>query len=453
MTRLVPPAPPNDVEPLPGLLSPSWMRDGRGVRWGLVALILSFTVFQRFGLTIGPISVNGSLLVMYALLAIAWTSGVLALSVGRLVFLLVLITAAGASTAVNMTFGESAEMSLPSLLMMIVTHLPLAAMFRPGPNLTIDLRWLQGVFANVAYACAIVGIVQFTAQFVIKAPWLFDVSVYIPPLLQSTGGYNVVIPVNDLFKSNGFFFKEPSLFSLLLAFGLLLEIATFKRWRRIGVMVVALLLTYSGTGLLILAFGLLFPLRVSTFVRLGAIVLVGTIAAAALWGVLNLGFTLNRLQEFSTPTASAYIRYVAPVRLIGDFITTEPWSFWLGFGPGSITRVGANPFYEFHHPTWAKALFEYGMVGLAALVSMALACLRDPRVPVQVRAATLFCWIGTGGFLLTPEIVYILLLFGGLMWAVPDRPVASHGEELAPPVNAGTDPPPAAADNPPARLA
>jgi hypothetical protein len=425
--------------PLPGLFASSWVRDGRGLKWALVLLVLSFTVFSRFGLTLGTASVNSSLIVMYGLLFVAWASGRLALATDRLLLFLVLFAVAGTTTAVNMSLGVSSDTSLTSVLLLVLVHLPLVAMLRPGPGPVLDSAWLQKVFADVALLCAVVGIVQFAAQFAIKAPWLFNPDLLIPELLRSTGGYNVVIAVESKLKSNGFFFKEPSLFSLTIAFGMLLEIAVFRRWWRLAVLAVAMFLTYSGSGLLVLAVGLLFPLRLQTFLRLGLIALVGTLAALALWDVLNLGFTLRRLEEFTIPSASAYHRYVAPVRLIGDFIAGEPWSFWIGYGPGSITRIGTNPFYDFHHPTWAKALFEYGVLGLAAVIGLGWACLRQAPVPMQVRAAAFFCWIGAGGFLLTPEFTYLLLVFGRLFWVAPpepepiviDGPVGQPAEPLA----------------------
>src|SRR5690606_958101 len=101
----------------------------------------------------------------------------------------------------------------------------------------IDSEWILRVFAGVGLFCAIAGIAQFLMQFVIKAPWLFDFTPNLPPVLRSSGGYNTVIPAGDgLFKSNGFFFKEPSLFSLVMAFALLVEIGHFRRWLRMGVL-------------------------------------------------------------------------------------------------------------------------------------------------------------------------------------------------------------------------
>jgi hypothetical protein len=316
------------------------------------------------------------------------------------------------------------------MIILGVMYLPFVFALRPGGPSRVDADWILRTFSNVALFCAWAGIVQFSAQFFIKADWLFDFSPYLPSFLRSSGGYNVVIPVGDLFKSNGFFFKEPSLFSLALAFGLLVEISRYRRWWRIAAMAIALLLTYSGSGLVILGIGLLFPIRAKNLLRLCAVALVGGIAAMLLWDVLNLGFTLGRVMEFGEPKSSGHQRYIAPVQLIADSLSADPWTLWLGRGPGSITRAGSYWawFYMFHDPTFAKAFFEYGALGLAVVAWLVLCALRAPSVPLQLRAAAFVCWIGTGGFLVTPELTFLMLVFGALFANGQEalRPVASR---------------------------
>jgi O-antigen ligase len=106
---------------------------------------------------------------------------------------------------------------------------------------------------------------------------------------------------------------------------------------------------------------------------------------------------------------------VAPMRLISDSIGSTPWTAWIGHGPGTITRLGDASLYRFHDPTWAKALFEYGLIGFGLVVALAVVTLRHAAVPIQVRAAAFFCWLATGGFLLTPEALLLLLVFAGLI--------------------------------------
>lgn len=412
-----------------------------------IFLVLGCTVLQRFGITLGGSSLNAAHFGAYALLAAALFSGRLALNAARLVVFFALLSLAGLSWVVNETWGAHGSSSPTSFVLLVLMYLPFIFMVRPavvsaaaggaGAVTDIDSEWILRVFAGVGLFCAIAGIAQFLVQFVIKAPWLFDFTPNLPPVLRSSGGYNTVIPAGDgLFKSNGFFFKEPSLFSLVMAFALLVEIGHFRRWLRMGVLLAALLLTYSGSGLLVLAAGLLFPLRVRTFMRLGAVALVGGLLALALWDVLNLGFTLGRLEEFGRPRSSAHMRYVAPIQLIMDSITREPWTVWMGHGPGTIYRTGTTWgwFYEYHDPTLAKLLFEYGLLGLLLAVALTALMLRNPAFPIQVRAAAFFCWIATGGFFLTPEMTYLMLVFGNVFVPAAKAPgeVAGGAAEQPP---------------------
>lgn len=403
-----------------------------------IGLVLGCTALQRFGLTLGSASLNAAHFGAYALLAAALFSGRLALNAARMVTLCALLSLAGLSWVVNETWGANGASSPTSFILLALMYLPFVFMVRPAAaaggagvfsdiDTDIDSEWILRVFANVGLFCAFAGIMQFVAQFVIRGDWLFDFSPYLPPFLRSSGGYNTVIPVgNGLFKSNGFLFKEPSLFSLAMAFALLVEIGRFRRWLRMAVLVAALLLTYSGSGLVVLAVGLLFPLRARTFARLGVVALIAGLAALALWDVLNLDFTLGRLEEFGRPRTSAHQRYVAPMQLIIDSITREPWTLWIGYGPGTIYRTGTAWawFYEYHDPTLAKLLFEYGLLGLLLAVALAVLMLRNPSIPLQVRAATFFCWIATGGFLLTPELTYLMIVFGNVF--VPARAPAAE---------------------------
>jgi hypothetical protein len=413
---------------LPGLFARRGARGDTLLALAIAGLILGCTALQRFGLTLGEASLNAAHFGAYALLAAGLLSARMALAPARLAVLCALLATAGLSWLVNHQWGAPGDQSPASFALLVLMYAPFVFVLRPAAGSTVDTEWVLRAFANVGLACAVAGIAQFGAQFVIRADWLFDFSPYLPPWLRSSGGYNTVIPVGELFKSNGFFFKEPSLFSLVMAFALLLEIARFRRWLRLAVLVLALALTYSGSGLLVLAFGLLFPLRLRTFMRLAAAALVGAGVAWLLWDALNLDFTLRRLEEFSQPRSSAYMRYVAPLRLLAESITQHPWTVWLGYGPGTIYRTGAGWgwFFEYHDPTAAKLLFEYGLAGLVLAVTLAWLTLRNPAVPIQVRAAAFFCWLATGGFLLTPELTYLMIVFGQLL-----LPAAAAGRGAA----------------------
>ena len=102
---------------------------------------------------------------------------------------------------------------------------------------------------------AIAGILQFFGQLVVKGPLLFTfVGIFRPDLISH--GFNYVIPVpglGGLNKSNGFFLVEPSSFSQLMALAIIVELEFFKPSWRLGVLGLALMLSFSGTGLLLFA--------------------------------------------------------------------------------------------------------------------------------------------------------------------------------------------------------
>ena len=127
---------------------------------------------------------------------------------------------------------------------------------------------------------------------------------------------------------------------------------------------------------------------------------------------LNLSFTLGRVGEFNAESSSGYIRYVAPMRLVSETLDTNAFTFWLGHGPGTILRMRRS--YEFHDPTWAKLLFEYGVLGFTAFLALFLTALRRPGLPLQLRAALFWGWLIMGGHLLSPEQNFLTLVLVGL---------------------------------------
>ncbi|HEV8550228.1 MAG TPA: hypothetical protein VGQ57_14390, partial [Polyangiaceae bacterium] len=207
--------------------------------------------------------------------------------------------------------------------------------------------------------------------------------------------------------------------SFLMGLALIAEWHSFRRTARLACFGLALLLTYSGTGLLVLFIAMLFPLGRGTLVRLAVLGAAGAIVLFLLGDALNLWFTLGRLDEFGAERSSAYIRYIAPFRLIADTLGSTGWSAWLGHGPGAIARETAA--YEFHDPTWAKLLFEYGIFGAFACVGLFVVALRTPVVPERLRAVLFCSWLVMGGHLLTPEQNFLTLALVGLLG--PARPL------------------------------
>jgi hypothetical protein len=379
------------------------------------ALLLSTTVLQRFGVNLGSYSLNAALLGMCGFLLIALGARVLLVSLSRLLLYGVALTVAAASLAVNMSLGAADRASLPSLALLAVMYVPYWFVLKPGALGPNDRAWALESFSTLALFMAICGILQFYAQFLIRADWLFDFTPHVPELVRGPSGFNTVIPVGSAYKSNGFFMREPSGFSFLMALACIVEVATRRRVRRVACFGFALLLTYSGTGILALAIGMLFPLGKKTLVRALGLLCGAGVVLLLLGSVLNLSFTLGRIEEFGAERSSAYIRYVAPLRLVAETFDASAWSAWLGHGPGAISRETRG--YEFHDPTWAKLLFEYGALGFVAFLGLFLVALTRREVPAPIRAALFFAWLMMGGHLLSPEQNFLTLALVGLLGA------------------------------------
>jgi len=374
----------------------------RRLRYALVGVLVATTFGQRFGLNFGSYSLNAALPAMYGFMFLAVLSRALLISRRRLLAYGACVCVGTLSVTLN---AETA--STPSLLLMLVMYAPFLCTLCPAALGAGGQAFALQAFSSISMLCALAGIAQFYAQYVVKAPWLFDFTPYVPSVLRGPSGYNTVIAVGSHYKSNGFFFHEPSDFSFVMALGLIVEWVGQKRPLRLGCHALALLLTYSGTGIFALAIGLLFPLGLKTLARISAGLLLAAFAFYALDDVLNLSFTLARAGEFGSERSSAYIRYIAPLRLISDSFDAGSASAWLGHGPGTI--FSAKPGYAFHDPTWAKILYEYGTLGFAAFVALFATALARPQVPPEIRAMLFGSWLLLGGRLLSPEHNYLTL--------------------------------------------
>lgn len=394
------------------------------VRCGALLVLLAATVLQRFGVNAGGLATSTALPAMYLLLALAALVGALELSLERL-----LLVGLGVSVALSSLLLNEAASSVTSLLLLGAMYLPFVFVLKPGALAEDGAAWILSRFLDLAGLCALAGIAQFMAQTVISADWLFNFSGYIPEPLRAAGTFNTVISLGSFNKSNGFFFREPSGFSYLMALALIGEWTTRRRGWRLATCGLALLLTYSGSGILALLLASLHPFGVKTALRLLGLALAGAVVFWLLGDALGLSYTVNRVGEFNSQHSSAHMRYIAPLRLVLEGIDAEPVTAWFGHGPGTIFRTVRD--YEFHDPTWAKLLFEYGGVGLVTFVTLFATMLRRTSVPLQLRAALFWGWLILGGHLLSAEHNFLSLVLVGLLPSAHERAAAASSPGIA----------------------
>jgi hypothetical protein len=135
---------------------------------------------------------------------------------------------------------------------------------------------------------------------------------------------------------------EPSVFSQFMALGLIIEMLTRRRPVYFGLFAAALLLSFSGTGMMVLAS--FFIVSAPLLGRRGVMVLVigvgGLALAAAVMALAAPEFAealVGRLGEFSQPGTSGHLRFITPWWITADVLARTPRPWW-GSAPGSAKR-------------------------------------------------------------------------------------------------------------------
>ncbi|MGE5537065.1 MAG: hypothetical protein ACM30I_00490 [Gemmatimonas sp.] len=262
----------------------------------------------------------------------------------------------------------------------------------------------MNVFLKFMTVAAAVGIAQYALQYVVGWEPVFPFDSYVPDsfLLQN---YNVIIPVeyeSEIMKANGVFFLEPSFFSQFLGLAILIEAFGRRRPLRLALYAIALLLSYSGTGLLLVGAFLPFILlkrgNASMVVAAGAVLLV----VAMFSGAFDLSAITSRVSEFESTESSAFARFISPFLLMRDFVITSPMSLLFGMGSGAIDKVMQDAFltYLAHDPTWIKVALEYGVPALALFMwFVGVALFHGARNRILAGAIFMF-YLFLGGYLL-----------------------------------------------------
>ena len=387
----------------------------------ILFVLLSLTVLDRFGLRVLPDwSLPPPILAMYVLAATMLLTGAAALNRRSALGFVAVVASAGLSFLVNTWFEPRPHQSITSWLLVILSYAPFVLTLAGDTDPRL-WRWTLRMFIGFTLLVAIAGIAQFAAQFVLRPIWLFDYTSFIPEPIRTAQGWRTVHPVADWvqsdgywMKSNGFFLREPSIFSLAMALGMVCELALGARRWVLALLAAALVLSYSGSGVLCLAVAMAFPLGRRTLVRVIGLALLAALLLVLFGDALNLSYTLHRAAEFGSENSSAYCRFVHPWLSVLQQLDTNWWSALLGHGPGSMTRAGASC-ADLHEPTYGKLLFEYGLAGAVAFGVFVVQALNRARAPLRLRVALGVSWLFLGGHLVNSELLPTIFLLSA-MW-------------------------------------
>ena len=383
----------------------------------LFYVFVAIVYLAMFGIRVLPdFSVSFSLVAVYALAAWLLIKGQASFDLPSL-FLFCAVLLVGCA----LVFANSGGyFSLPSLLLLVVLYFPFTLSVTPGAQTERLRQYGIKCFCDLSLGLAVCAIVQYALQYVLHASWLFNLGSFIPDWFSASGVWNHAVPVNGAFKANGLFQREPSGLSMLLGLAFVVEMTQARRYGRLAIMALAMALSYSGTGILIAAAGLLLPTN-GPALRRSLILLAAGVAFWLLFrDLLNLNVFLDRANEFDKPNTSGYARFVAPLDVVQYGFGSSWWAPAIGSGPGTIQPaiVRYTTTYAIHDPTWAKLLFEYGVMGFGGMVAFAVAMVRRSAAPVELKIALFYTWFAAGGMLLNPDV--LALLFGlSALWRAP----------------------------------
>lgn len=397
-------------------------RQALGAGDGLMLTILLLPVLgtaflSKFALPFMPVDGIGlNFLALYLALALAMlVPERVALEPARLRFFCFMAGLLGGLAAWR---GEL--VSLSSLALLLMLHLPYVLHFDAE---TVRER-ARHVFLTVALFIAVLGLAQYSLQYVMPARYLFPIENLLPASWRVTG-FNMQIPFawgSSYYRANGVFLPEPSFYSQFLALALLVELLGPNRLWRAGVYALAILAARSGTGLMLLAAGL--PVLMLAR-RRGDLLLLCLLLAPVLYVTapyLHLDQVIGRIGEFGSSRSSAYERFVGGFHVFEAALGDSPLRLLFGYGAGTYREVVQNLGLPAAEMALFKMVVEFGVIGALVYFGFFFYCLLSARGPLPLRLALALCLFLNGAY---NAFVHSLAL-SLLVWPSPRRKAASQ---------------------------
>jgi len=404
---------------------PAAGRPGAGVRRAdrlavlfLLAPLVASTFLAKWAAPVGPRDLAMSWPLILLAVLLGWLSGRLRVEPVRCAAFFALIGLLG---LVQVLRGDA--FSLPSLLLMAAIFGCYVMSLGSEPPTRQDALHL---FLAVSALIALASVAQFGLQFVVGRDLAFPIDNLLPRALLIEG-FNNQIPIEygaSIQKANGVFLLEPSFLSQLMAVAIVAELSdraaawTPLRLTRLGGFTAALLLSYSGTGLIVLAVGL--PVLIIAQ-RRWALMLLGLMLAGAAFVFqepLRLEIYFERAGEFTSIRSSGFERFVSPFLMFDEFLWRDPWRSLFGLGAGSYLWHERIAYYPAAEMAYSKIIFEYGVIGAIASFGFLLWVVLSSPAPLALRVTVLVMFFMSGLYTAASHGIALTLL----AWPPRDAP-------------------------------
>lgn len=363
----------------------------------VVLLPLALTILlAKF--SVPPFSTMGLGIALPMLLAITLTGllfGIFRLEFGRFcLYLALAIWVCGAQLTAE-------SFSLPSLCFLLALFFPYVLQVNVERMLALQVKQdVLEIFTNFGVTLAALGCLQYGAQFVVGATYAFPIEHLLPKgvLIENFNYLNVLYYGSATYKANGFFFLEPSFFSQFLAVSLVLELTHKNRMWRVVVHLAAMACTFSGTGVIVLAFGAVTLLITRRRWKLFGVMLGALMVAFLLAETFRLNIFIDRISEFSAVGSSGFERFVAWTFLLEDQFWQNTSKVWGGFGAGSFFGHQQVARYSVMESPFAKIIFEFGIPGMVLYFSFILYCIFSSGMSLPVKVGISVCMMMNGAY-------------------------------------------------------
>ncbi len=390
------------------------------VRFAVLATpLVGVTFLSKF--TVPPLGEQGidlSLLFLLAALLVGSVGGCIRFEPRRLTLYVMLMGILGI-----MQMLQPDLFSFSSMLLLVALHLPYVFTVPQDDDGGRIVKFFLAIVT--IFACC--GIAQFALQSIVNARYLFPIENFVPGafIVQHFNKQAALAYGSELYRANGVFLLEPSFFSQVLAVAIVAELCTLARVTRLAVFGAALVVSYSGTGMLVLAICL--PAYIVTRRRwglllLGASVLVVMVPLLEHFHAVRL---LSRIGELGSAHSSGFARFVGGFVLFDQFLWSDPWRTLFGYGAGAFSTYASHTHYAVAEMALFKIVFEFGLIGALAYFGFLFFCLLSSRTPPLLTLAVGITYLLNGMY--TPFAHGLAL--GLLLWN--SMPVAKRGGSRA----------------------
>ena len=396
----------------------------RSTVWLVGGLYVACTLLQRFAVPGLPVPLLLPLVLGVA--AWAFVRGVLTFDRGRLTAWL-LATGATALVIPVQSFVLQRELvSVGSWALFMAVWMPftLHLVDRRLRTYVATLRVVVRTNVWLAVACIVMMASQYAG--VPYRDWLADV-VPTPFLLD---GFVITYPISydsPIYRANAWIGLEPSMISLQLGVGMVAALLLGSRVRDVLLLTAGLLAATSGSGLAVVAVGLLVLIATSARQQLRRF-LVPAVGIAIVGLSTPMGQSiLTRLTEGGQEQSSTSLRAIYPYRYLWPTWSQDLSGVLLGFGPGSAQGVvEQSGVVGLLVPTPVKIFFEYGLVPGSVLAVMMLLCYAGGPSRAIAVALLVSLWTLQPG---TTTLLVLAPLLTLVTWWSP-RPGARALEDL-----------------------